>query len=170
MLPVFWEWDATLNSEIRVIKVRSIVDPVSLGWGASDWRASVRWVGDQWEKSNVVAYTFSFEPDTPYIYPAETGVIQISVQDPAEVTPGQTWWGYSNPHNSWPENLVQSADVWVSKFAPQDYLQYIVAHEFGHILGLDHRSYPAKTCMRSPAIKFGPDDEDLTAIREVYLA
>jgi hypothetical protein len=167
-LPVYWQWDKNHNPEVRVIKVRSVVDPAALGWDPTTWRTAVRWVGDQWEKTGVVAYTFSFEPDTPYIYPAETGVIQVSAQDPADYPGTGTWSGYTNPH-VYPGQLVNSADVWVSKFAPQDYLQYIVAHEFGHVLGLDHRAYPAKTCMRSPAIKFGPDDEDLTAIREVYL-
>jgi hypothetical protein len=140
-----------------------------LGWDASSWRAAVRWVGDQYERSGVVAYTFSFEPNTPYVYPAKTGVLQVSAQDPAEVTPGHNWYGYQNPH-VYPGELVGSADVWISKDCPPDMWQYVLAHEFGHILGLDHRAYPAKTCMRSPSIKFGPDLEDLAAIREAYTA
>lgn len=169
MREVYWAWDPTNNREVRVVKVLSAVDPKKWRWSPATWRRAVRWACDQWAQSGVVAFTTSFEPDTPYIYPAATGVLQVSVQDPVKETPGQNWYGYMNPH-VYPGNLVGSADVWISKDCPLSHVQYTLAHEFGHILGLDHRPYPDKTCMRSPAIKMGPDELDLSSVREAYLA
>jgi hypothetical protein len=104
---------------------------------------------------------------SPGTYPAEAGIVQVTAQDPAEVSPGQSWWGYMNPHIH-ADQVVDSADVWINKICRQDWWQYVLAHEFGHILGLDHRT-SGKTCMK-PVTKAGPDADDLAAIREAYLA
>jgi hypothetical protein len=165
LLPVYWQWDPINNPEVRVLRVLSVVDPKPLGWKPEAWRSSVRWACEQYERSGVVAYTVSFEPGAELVEPCPRGFLRVSAQDPANY--GSSWWGYQNPHiKANNPGMVYAADVWVSKFAPQDWHRFILAHEFGHILGLDHRT-SGKTCMK-PVTKAGPDELDLSSVREAY--
>lgn len=169
-LPVYWQWNPMLNVEVRVIRVLSAVDPKTLGWEPQAWRAAVRWACDVWERCGVIAFVPIFDPTAPGTYPADTGILQVTAQDPDEVTPGKTWNGYMNPHIPVGDpQLVTSADVWIAKACPVGMWQYVLGHEFGHILGLDHRPQTVESCMTSPARKFPPDQLDLDAVREAYL-
>lgn len=165
-------WDPRLNRGVTVLRVVSNVDPQTLNIAASDWRNLVRTACRLWEPSGVVAFVVTFAPTD--VLPDQTeGAVTIKLHE----SPDSTWSGWTNNAMEWKNKLTQSSLVWLDPdltkgsfigITREQFVQYIICHELGHVLGFTHRPDSIMASVGMTGRSLIPTPDDIDRLKELY--
>jgi hypothetical protein len=164
-------WDPRLN-RVSVIRVVSAIDPASLKIASGDWRALVKGACEAWEKSDIVAFTQTFGVlDSPDFV---EGAVVLKLHQ----SPDASWGGFTNPDVKWRDGLEHGALVWIDPditkgvfidTTKETFVQYLVCHELGHVLGLAHRPDSIMAAPGMAGKSTTPTTGDLDRVKELYV-
>jgi len=164
-------WDPRQNRNMSVIQVISAIDPAQIKIAPADWKALVRGACEAWEKSGVVAFTQTFGVlDSPDFV---DGAVVLKLHE----SPEAGSMGYTNASVYWKDKLEHGALVWLDPditkgvfvdITKEAFVQYVLCHELGHVLGLAHRPDSIMVTPGMEGKSLTPTADDLDRLREIY--